>query len=122
MARLAGRDAAPLPTLSSLERTVAARAAAPPPDDGAKPSWTARLLADEPLLASKVREEADELARALTEREGRDRVASEAGDLIYHALVLLRAGGVTLEEVGAVLRGREGVSGVVEKAGRAAEK
>lgn len=115
---LQGRAATPLPSLLALERTVAERATAPPPDDGAKPSWTARLLANETLLCSKVREEADELARALADREGADRVASEAADLIYHAAVLLRAGGVSLAEVGAVLRGREGLSGVVEKASR----
>jgi len=118
IAQLKGRAAAPLPSLLALERTIADRATAPPPDDGAKPSWTARLLANEELLCSKVREEADELARALTDREGADRVASEAADLLYHAAVLLRAGGVSLEDVAAVLRGREGVSGVVEKASR----
>ena len=113
-----GADGAALPTLLSLERTVAARATAPPPSDGAKPSWTARLLADTPLLLSKVREEADELARAVEDGEGSERVASEAADLLYHAVVTLRAAGVPLSDVMAVLRGRFGVSGVLEKAGR----
>lgn len=114
----AGPAGAALPTLLSLERTVADRAAAPPPSDGAKPSWTARLLADTPLLLSKVREEADELARAVEDGEGADRVAAEAADLAYHAVVALRAAGVPVADVLAVLRGRFGLSGVLEKAGR----
>ena len=118
VASASGPAGAALPTLLALERTVADRATAPPPDDGAKPSWTARLLADPALLVSKVREEADGLARALEENEGADRVASEAADLAYHAVVLLRAAGVPVEDVLAKLRGRFGVSGVVEKAGR----
>ncbi|MGH7024605.1 MAG: phosphoribosyl-ATP pyrophosphatase, partial [Caulobacteraceae bacterium] len=39
-------------------------------------------------------------------------------DLLYHWLALLAATGVSLEDVAAVLRGREGRSGVEEKAGR----
>ena len=62
----------------------------PPPADG-KPSWTARLLADPELLCRKVREEAGELCQTLEEGEGRERAASEAADLLYHAMVLLNA-------------------------------
>lgn len=88
---------------------------------GGKPSWTARLLADEALLCAKVREEAGELTQALEEDEGTERVASEAADLLYHALVLLRAAEVPAEEVLAVLRARFGTSGVAEKAARPAQ-
>ena len=66
---------------------------------GGKPSWTARLLADEALLCAKVREEAGELARSLEAAEGAKRVASEAADLLYHAMVLLRAADVPAEHV-----------------------
>jgi len=69
--------------------------ASPPP--GGKPSWTAKLLADPQLLCKKVREEAGELCQTLEADEGKERAASEAADLIYHAMVLLkkqgRAGG-----------------------------
>lgn len=127
--RAGDRSAAPLPTLLSLERTIAQRAAeaaeasssTSPSGNNDKPkppSWTAKLLADEKLLCSKVREEADELARALEASEGKERVASEAADLLYHAAVLLNAAGVGMEDVGAVLRKRFGTSGVVEKASR----
>lgn len=61
----------------------------PPLCAGGKPSWTARLLADPQLLCRKVREEAGELCQTLEADEGRERAASEAADLIYHALVLL---------------------------------
>ncbi len=56
---------------------------------GTKPSWTARLLSDPALLCRKVREEAGELCETLEKSEGRERAASEAADLIYHAMVLL---------------------------------
>lgn len=114
----AGRRAAPLPTLLALERTVAARKASPPAP-GAAPSWTARLLADPALAGAKVREEAGELADAVANGEGAARVASEAADLLYHALALLATAGVSAADVAAVLRAREGVSGVAEKAARA---
>ena len=38
--------------------------------------------------------------------------------MLYHLLVMLRAGGVDLAEVLAELERREGVSGVAEKAAR----
>jgi len=48
-------------------------------------------------LCKKVREEAGELCQTLEADEGKERAASEAADLIYHAMVLLnkqvRAGG-----------------------------
>ena len=58
---------------------------------GGKPSWTAKLLADPELLCRKVREEAGELCQTLEGGEGAERAASEAADLIYHAMVLLNA-------------------------------
>ena len=56
---------------------------------GGKPSWTAKLLGDPELLCRKVREEAGELCQTLEADEGRERAASEAADLFYHAMVLL---------------------------------
>ena len=74
------------------------------PAAGGKPSWTARLLANPELLCSKVREEAGELCQTLEAGEGKERAASEAADLFYHAMVLLNAqvGGVGGQAEGGV--------------------
>jgi phosphoribosyl-AMP cyclohydrolase / phosphoribosyl-ATP pyrophosphohydrolase len=119
---------APLTTLLALERTIAERRREAAEDAAAgladsslpkkKPSWTARLLADEALLCRKVREEAGELCETLEKHEGKERAASEAADLLYHAMVLLNAQGVPFSDVARVLRKRFGVSGVEEKAAR----
>jgi phosphoribosyl-ATP pyrophosphohydrolase len=39
----------------------------------------------------QVREEAGELCQTLEQDEGKERVASEAADLLYHAMVLLNS-------------------------------
>jgi phosphoribosyl-ATP pyrophosphohydrolase/phosphoribosyl-AMP cyclohydrolase len=70
-------------------------------------------------IGAKVREEADELGRAL-ESEGDDRVVSEAADLLYHLLVAIRWRAIPLRRVLAELSRRLGTSGHVEKAGRSA--
>lgn len=73
-------------------------------------SYTARLLADGvERIAQKVGEEGVEaaLAGVLGEGEaGRQRLASEAADLLYHLLVLLQARGVELAAVARELRRR----------------
>lgn len=86
---------------------------------GADPasSWSARLLADRPLAAKKLAEEAVETALAAVQGES-DAVVAESADLIYHWLVLLAASGVDVDEVAAALEAREGRSGVAEKAAR----
>lgn len=81
-------------------------------------SYVRELLAAGPdRIGAKLREEADELARAIAD-EGDDRVAAEAADLVFHAMVALVARGVDLGEVAAVLDGRHGTSGLDEKARR----
>lgn len=81
-------------------------------------SYTRKLLDEGPRkIAAKVREEGDELARAL-ENESDERVVSEAADVVYHALVGLIARGVSLRDVEAELARRFGISGLVEKASR----
>ena len=114
------RQHSPMTTLYSLERTIQQRREedATSADQGKKPSWTARLINNPDLLCKKVIEEAGELCQTLQENEGRERTASEAADLIYHAMVLLNVQGVSLEEVCAVLRSRFGTSGIEEKASR----
>ncbi|MCU4652847.1 phosphoribosyl-ATP diphosphatase [Roseibacterium sp. SDUM158016] len=99
--------------LDRLARTIAARRGTDPAT-----SWTAKLLAKGPeKCAEKFGEEAVE---AIVEavKGDRERLTSEAADVLYHLLVMLAARDVTLEEVLAELERREGVSGIDEKAAR----
>jgi phosphoribosyl-ATP pyrophosphohydrolase/phosphoribosyl-AMP cyclohydrolase len=91
---------APHEALPTLERTIANRAQAAPAG-----SYTAQLLADLPLIAAKVREEAEEVTRAARD-ESDARVAEEAADVLYHLAVLLRGRGLTLADAEEVLNGR----------------
>lgn len=58
-------------------------------------SYTARLLSDPALLASKLVEEARELTLATTPRE----VIHEAADVLYFTLARMTAAGVTLPQI-----------------------
>jgi len=99
--------------LQSLATTIDRRAAE---DTGN--SYTAQLLAKGPSkIAKKIIEEGGELALALAS-ESDKAVASEAGDVLYHMLVGLRARGISLEDVANILEAREGTSGLEEKASR----
>jgi len=69
-------------------------------------------------IGRKVTEEAGELAEALAS-ESDDRVASEAADLIFHALVGLAHRDLDLTAVADVFEARFGVSGIDEKNARA---
>ena len=81
-------------------------------------SYTRALLdGGSPKIGGKIREEAGELATALT-TESDDRVASEAADVLYHLLVGLRYRGIPWRQVLAELAGRLGTSGHAEKAAR----
>ena len=97
-------DGAPQPVaheaLPALERTIDARRAERP--DG---SYTARLLDDPALIGEKVREEADEVARAVA-GESDERVAEEAADLLYHLEVALASRGLGIEAPATVLNAR----------------
>ena len=95
-------EAEPVPfeALPALERTIAERASARPAG-----SYTVSLLDDPALAQAKVREEAEEVARAAAE-ESEERVAEEAADVIYHLAVLLRGRGLTLTDAERVLDGR----------------
>ncbi len=86
---------------------------------GADPakSWSARLIADRPLAAKKMAEEAVETALAAVQGD-RAAVIAESADLIYHWLAVLAGAGIGLDEVAAALEAREGTSGVAEKAAR----
>lgn len=92
--------AVPHEALPALERTIASRR-----DERPEGSYTAALLADPERIGEKVREEADEVARAAA-AESDDRVAEEAADVLYHLTVLLASRGVGLERALDVLNKR----------------
>ncbi len=94
------RPASPHESLPELERIVAERARERP-----EGSYTVELLADPPRIGAKVREEAEEVARAAAS-ESDDRVAEEAADVLFHLVVLLRSRGLGLRDVEEVLDGR----------------
>ncbi|HWC28269.1 MAG TPA: phosphoribosyl-ATP diphosphatase, partial [Solirubrobacteraceae bacterium] len=91
---------APHEALPALERTLADR-------DRERPqgSYTVTLLDDAALAAEKVREEAEEVARAARE-EADERVDEEAADVLYHLAVLLRGRERSLVDAQIVLNGR----------------
>jgi phosphoribosyl-ATP pyrophosphohydrolase/phosphoribosyl-AMP cyclohydrolase len=88
----------------ALDRTLAARAETPAAD-GEQPSYTQRLLADRNLRLKKIGEEAAELVTACADGD-RARAAEEGMDVVYHALVALRALGIGLDDLRAVAAGR----------------
>ena len=101
------------PTLLQLERTLQERKAS----DAAK-SYTKSLLDAGPTkVDAKLREEAAELGQALI-GESDDRVASEAGDVLYHLLVGLVLREVPLRALFTKLSSRFAQSGHDEKASR----
>lgn len=101
------------PTLLRLERTLHDRRAST-----ADKSYTKSLLeAGPPKIDRKLREEAQELGEALI-GESDDRVASEAGDVLYHLMVGLVSRDVTLRDLLQVLSKRFTRSGHEEKASR----
>ncbi|MCO8120278.1 phosphoribosyl-ATP diphosphatase [Stieleria sp. TO1_6] len=102
--------------LQRLMSTLAERARTRPPG-----SYTTKLMQAGPAkIGDKILEEARELIEAADEPgdSGREHFVYEAGDLIYHTLVMLAYRGVDLNEVAAELARREGTSGLVEKANR----
>ncbi|CDY22570.1 BnaC05g24080D [Brassica napus] len=107
-----------LTTLYSLESIISKlKEESSAPQEG-KPSWTRRLLTDDALLCSKIREEADELCRTLEDTEDASRTASEMADVLYHSMVLMSKRDVKFEDVLEVLRKRFSQSGIEEKQNR----
>lgn len=101
------------PILLELEAVLERRRQA----DAGK-SYTRTLLeGGAAKIGEKLREEADELARAIGD-ESDERVVSEAADLLYHAMVGLLSRGISLSAVQRELGARFGVSGHDEKASR----
>lgn len=104
-------------TLTDLAAIVSERATA-----SAEASYTRKLL-DRGVehCAKKLGEEAVEMALASV-TEDRERVIGEAADLLFHFLVVLKARGIELGEVEAVLKKRTLQSGLAEKASRAPDR
>ena len=92
--------------LAALDATIATRSAVPAGADAA-PSYTRRLLSDRNLRLKKIGEEAAELVTACADGD-LTRAREETADLVYHALVALRAVGGSLADVRAVLAARSG--------------
>ena len=100
-------------TLDDLFDTIKARKSADPDS-----SWTAKLLSKGPeKCAEKFGEEAIE---AIVEavKGDKDRLTSEAADVLYHLLVMLASRDVALDDVLAELARRQGTSGIAEKDAR----
>ena len=93
-------ESAPHEALPALERVIADRRGA-----SREESYTARLLADPPLIGEKVREEAEEVARAGAGESG-ERVVEEAADVLYHLSVLLASRDLALADALDVLNAR----------------
>ena len=100
-------------TVHDLAATIEARAAS-----GGEASYTRKLL-DKGVAhcAKKMGEEAVETVIAAL-GDDREHIIAESADLVFHLLVLLKAAGVRLDEVEAVLEKRTVMSGLQEKASR----
>ena len=79
--------------LAALAQTIAERKGEPAPSS----SYTAELLADPGRIGDKVREEADEAARAAAGESDR-RLAEEAADVLYHLAVLMASRDLSLAD------------------------
>lgn len=90
-------------TLEDLARTIVERKTAAPAG-----SYTARLFAGGvPAIGAKVEEEAAEVVEAAASGD-RAHTVYEAGDVVYHLLVLLAEAGIELPQVWAELERRKG--------------
>ncbi|NBQ27544.1 MAG: phosphoribosyl-ATP diphosphatase [Rhodobacteraceae bacterium] len=103
-------------TLDDLFKTIEARANADPDS-----SWTAKLLAKGPeKCAEKFGEEAIEaIIEAI--KNDRPKLVSEAADVLFHLLVMLKSRDIRLDEVMAELARRQDQSGIAEKNARHAD-
>src|ERR1700704_5592831 len=99
--------------LDKLFATITSRKGADPSQ-----SYTAKLLAGGvEKCAKKFGEEATEAVIAAIQKD-KTELAKESADVLYHLAVLWAASGLTPDDVYAVLKAREGQSGLEEKASR----
>lgn len=81
----------------------------------AEKSYVKSLYEGGPLkIGEKLREEADELARAVAS-ESPERVVGEAADVLFHVMVALRSRDLGIDDVLRALESRAGTGGHVEK-------
>jgi phosphoribosyl-ATP pyrophosphohydrolase len=100
-------------TLDRLEAVIAERRSA-----SADSSYVASLFTKgREKIAQKVGEEATETVIAALSGDPA-KLTSEAADLLFHLLLLLADGNVSIDDVLAELDRRDGVSGIAEKAAR----
>ena len=105
-------------TLARLAAVIESRK----PENGGDPakSYVARLLAKgTDAILKKVGEEATETVMAAKDGD-KLRIVGETADLWFHCLVMLSHYGLRPTDVMFELRRREGISGIDEKAARAA--
>ena len=67
-------------------------------------SYTAKLLKDNKLSISKVREEIEELIESIEKNSNK---IHESADVLYHLMVLLEANGIKIEDVMIELKKRQ---------------
>ncbi|MEP1537420.1 MAG: phosphoribosyl-ATP diphosphatase [Paracoccaceae bacterium] len=100
-------------TLDDLFDTIQSRKTAQPDS-----SWTAKLLSKGPeKCAEKFGEEAIEAIIEAVKGD-KERLTSEAADVMYHLLVMLASRDVHLSDVLDELSRRQGQSGLQEKSSR----
>lgn len=103
-------------TLDDLFKTIEARANSDPDS-----SWTAKLLAKGPeKCAEKFGEEAIEAIIEAVKND-RPKLVSEAADVLFHLLVMLKSRDIHLDEVMSELARRQDQSGIAEKNARRAD-
>jgi phosphoribosyl-ATP pyrophosphohydrolase len=101
------------PRIEKLEAVIRSRKGADPAS-----SYVASLFAKgRAKIAQKVGEEATETVIAALDKSSAE-LTGEAADLLFHLMVLLADADISLDNVLAELERREGLSGIVEKAGR----
>ncbi len=99
--------------LDRLEASIAARRGA-----SADSSYVASLFAKgREKIAQKVGEEATETVIAALSGDPA-KLTAEAADLLFHLMILLAEGGLSVNDVLTELERREGLSGLEEKAAR----
>ena len=99
--------------LDRLEALIAERRGASPDS-----SYVASLFAKgREKIAQKVGEEATETVIAALSGKPAD-LTAEAADLLFHLMILLADGGLSIDDVLRELQRREGISGLEEKASR----
>ena len=103
-------EVAPATLLARLDAVLLARRQAT-----AERSYTKSLYDRGPdAIGAKLREEADELARAVA-GEPDDRVVAEGADVVFHVMIALRSRGLGIDDVLRELERRSGTSGHEEK-------